>query len=69
MEQIVLYSTHCPKCKILEKKLTDKKINFSLCEDVDTMKSKGIMSAPMLEVDDKLLDFYNAVKFVNEYRG
>ena len=69
MEQITLYSTHCPKCKILQKKLDDKKIQYTLCEDIEVMKSKNIMSAPMLGVNDKILDFYNAVKFVNDYKG
>jgi hypothetical protein len=30
MNQIVLYTTGCPKCKILEKKLNDKKVSFDV---------------------------------------
>jgi hypothetical protein len=33
MESIVLYTTHCPKCRVLEKKLSDKGVKFETCED------------------------------------
>lgn len=34
---IKLYSTHCPKCKVLTIKLTQKNINFEVIDDIDTM--------------------------------
>lgn len=66
MAKIILYSTNCPKCNVLEKKLQSKNINFKICNDVDLMLSKGIQQAPYLEVDDELMDFTKAVKWVNE---
>lgn len=66
MVKIILYSTNCPKCNVLEKKLQSKNINFEICNDVDLMLSKGIQQAPYLEVDNKLMDFSKAVKWVNE---
>lgn len=66
MAKIILYSTNCPKCNVLEKKLQSKNINFEICNDVDLMLSKGIQQAPYLEVDDELMDFTKAVKWVNE---
>lgn len=63
---VILYSTHCPKCKILETKLKQKNIHYEECNDVDDMLSKGIQSVPMLEIDGELLDFGKAVKWVNE---
>lgn len=65
MESYVLYTTHCPKCKILEKKLNDKNIKVNICEDVEEMKSKGVRSVPVLEVDGKMLSYYDAVKHIN----
>lgn len=62
---IKMYSTHCPKCKILETKLNQKNIEYEECNDVDEMLSKGIETVPVLEVDGQLLDFGNAVKWVN----
>lgn len=65
-----LYTTHCPKCKVLEKKLVDKNIDFDVIEDVDTILKVGrknkIMTAPLLEDNDgNVMSFENAVKFVN----
>ena len=62
----ILYSTNCPKCKVLETKLKNKNIEFKICNDVDLMLSKGIQQAPYLEVDNELMDFSNAIKWVNE---
>ena len=62
----ILYSTNCPKCKVLETKLKNKNIEFEICNDVNLMLSKGIQQAPYLEVDNELMDFSNAIKWVNE---
>ena len=63
---IKLYSTHCPKCKVLEIKLKQKNIEYEECNNVDEMLSKGVMTVPILEVDGEMLDFGKAVKWVNE---
>lgn len=63
---VVLYSTHCPKCKVLETKLKQKNVEYVEVDDVDTMLAKGIKSAPYLEVDETLMNFNDAVKWVNE---
>ena len=34
---VILYSTNCPRCRIIEKKLQDKGIEFELFNDVDAM--------------------------------
>ena len=62
----ILYTTNCPKCKVLETKLKNKNIEFEICNDVDLMLSKGIQQAPYLEVDNELMNFSNAIKWVNE---
>lgn len=69
MVKIVLYTTHCPKCKILEKKLKDKNIKYSVCEDVKVMQSLGITSVPVLMIDDKKMNYYDSIQFVNKYNG
>lgn len=61
-----LYSTNCPKCKVLETKLNNKNISYEVCTDIDKMRSLKIMSAPILEMEDgSRLDFTDAVKWVN----
>ena len=62
---IILYSTGCPKCNVLEAKLNSKSIKYEVCRDIEVMQSKGMMTAPNLEVDGKLMDFGAAIKWVN----
>lgn len=64
---IILYTTNCPKCQVLETKLNAKHIDYEKFTDVQAMLKKKIVSAPMLEVDGKLMEFGEAVKWVNEY--
>lgn len=64
--KIILYTTHCPQCKILENKLQSKNISYEVCEDLDMMLMKGFRSAPNLEVDGEVFDFRNAVQWVNQ---
>lgn len=63
---IVVYSTGCPKCGILERKLNEKNISFTKCTDADEMLALGIMSVPVLSVDGDMMDFSKAVQWVNE---
>lgn len=62
---VTLYTTHCPKCNVLTAKLNEKGIQYEEVDDVNTMISKNIMTAPYLEVDGNLMDFVNAVNWVN----
>lgn len=57
-----LYTTDCPKCKVLEKVLSDKNIAFQTVTDLDVMMSKGFMSAPMLECDGQVYTFSEAMQ-------
>lgn len=63
---VTIYSTGCPKCKILETKLNQKNVNYNVIDDTDVMVDKGFQSLPMLEVDGELMDFGDAVRWVNE---
>lgn len=66
---VVLFSTNCPKCKVLKQKLEKKGIVFTEELDVNTMLELGIKQAPMLRVDDVLMDFQQSVKWVNAQEG
>lgn len=63
--RVVLYSTHCPKCNVLEKKLKAKNIKYEEVNDVETMKEKGYLTVPVLEIDGKCLDFKEAADWLN----
>lgn len=66
---VTLYTTHCPKCKVLEKKLNSKNINYNEVTDTNIMIAKGFTSTPMLEADGTIMDFAEANKWVNEQEG
>ena len=63
-ENVILYSTGCPKCQVLTKKLDAAGISYSVITDVAEMLTIGIKSAPMLEVDGKLMDFSGAIHWI-----
>ena len=60
---IKLYSTNCPKCKALERQLNKNKIEYELVTDRDEMINKGFTSAPKLEIDGKILDYMEAIRW------
>lgn len=62
---VIMYSTNCPKCRVLDMKLKLKGIDHSVVTDVNEMVAKGMTSAPALEVDGNLMDFGEAVKWLN----
>ena len=64
---IILYTTHCPKCQVLQKKLDQKEIPYLINENVDEMLKRGLMSAPGLEVDGTTMNFTEANKWINTY--
>ncbi len=64
---INLYTTGCPKCKILEMKLNQKHIKFNEISDMGKLKEKNILSVPVMEIDGNIFDFATSVKLVNSY--
>ena len=63
---MILYTTHCPKCNVLKKKLDSKNLQYVECTDTEVMVSKGYTFLPILEVDGVAMDFSSAVKYINE---
>jgi len=63
---VVLYSTGCPRCKVLKAKLEQKGIEYTENNSVDDMITIGINEVPVLSVDDRLLNFVEAVNWINE---
>jgi glutaredoxin len=62
-----LYSTGCPKCKILKKKLDDAGISYEENNSTEDMIRLGIEQVPVLCTDETLLSFGEAVKWIKEY--
>lgn len=67
MNNIILYTTHCPKCRVLETKLKAKQIQYIEVTDEAIMQEKNIEFVPMLEVDGILMSFATANNFINNY--
>lgn len=61
---VIMYTTHCPQCKVLEKMLNDKKIEYTQITDINIMKSKGIQSVPYLEVEGVLKNFKESMEWI-----
>ena len=66
IHMITIYTTEtCPKCKILKKKLDSKNIEYNEVNDIEILKSLDIYDVPILEVNDKYLNFSEANNWIN----
>lgn len=65
-----VYSTNCPKCKILIKKLTSLGKDFNLVENEEKIMEASakyeIQEAPFVVIDEKAYNFSQINKMINE---
>ncbi len=69
--EVTLYSTGCPKCKVLKKKLEAANINYIEMTDTDKVyqicKSTGFDSVPIIAIEDgHILDFNRAIAWIKQ---
>lgn len=64
---VVLYSTGCPKCNVLEGRLKKNNINFKVSYNIDKLIEMGFQSAPILKVNDNYFDFGRAMNMLKSY--
>lgn len=64
--EIILYSNGCPQCKVLEAKLKQKGVIYKTINDIDVMIEKGFKSIPMLEIDNEIMTYAQALKWLND---
>lgn len=64
---VILYSTHCPRCCVLEKKLKQKNISYKEVNDIDIMREKGYLEVPILEADNKSMNFKESINWINSF--
>ena len=76
MQKIIFYTTNCPRCQVLKKKMDSLGIEYELQNDIEEMLLQGIQTVPMLRIEEELfdssslttlLDFSQAVKWLKEY--
>lgn len=66
MDKILLYSTGCPKCNVLKRKMEMKNIAYEEISDLNVLQEKGLQSVPYLQVNDgELMDFSAANAWIN----
>lgn len=69
---VILYTIDCPKCLVLEKKLTEKGIEFITVKDKELMLQLGFSEMPMLRIVSGNngnyvdLNFAEAVQWINK---
>ncbi len=64
--EIILYSTNCPRCKVLEAKMIEKDIPFKEVTDVEEMLQLGISQAPMVRAGNDLMEFSKAIEWIRK---
>lgn len=61
-----LYSTGCPNCLVLEKKLKEKGLDYEKIDDINQIQELGFRSVPVLVDDEKIMDFISAIKYITK---
>lgn len=63
--EIILYTTHCPQCSVIESKLKEHNLEYTEITDIAKMRELGILSVPVLKVDGETKNFIEANKWLN----
>ncbi len=63
--KIILYTTHCPMCTVLEEKLEDAGFEYETVEDPQEIIKLGYYSAPILSVDENTMTFKEACDWID----
>ena len=63
--KVILYSTGCPRCEVLKKKLAEKGVKYIMIDDVDEMMKLDILEVPILYVSGEMMNFGEAIAWVN----
>ena len=64
---ITLYTTGCPRCKVLETKLNQAGLNFGVVNDPKKIIEMGFVTAPAMTVDGKPFGFKEAIEWINDH--
>ena len=56
MEEIVLYTTHCPMCSLIERKLKEKNIVYKEETNINEIMKLGFQHVPLLKFKNKIYE-------------
>lgn len=64
--EVIMYTTHCPQCNILAKKLAQKNILYKEVDDIEEIRKLDIAVVPMLSIDGAApINFKESVNWIN----
>lgn len=68
MHYIVVYTIHCPACNILEKKLQNANLLYSVIDDREELTKMGLEQFPLMQVDcGPLMNLREANQWIKEH--
>ena len=62
---MILYTTGCPLCKTLERKMNQAGLSYTIIDDENDMIKLGFQSVPVLFAEDKYMNFSEAMKYID----
>ena len=65
MERLVLLSTGCPRCRMLETRLKREGFSFDVVDDEEKIREMGFMEVPILQCDDRFMNFKEAIDWMS----
>ena len=68
-EKVIFFTTHCPACEALEQKFKMHGIKYTVNDDIRTMFAMGFTHVPMVVVGDKVMDFKESLKWLEERKS
>ena len=67
MGKLILYSTEaCHRCKAIKRILQVNNVEYDEVTDIEIMKNKGFREVPMMEIDEKILDYSSISAWLKE---
>lgn len=67
--EVIFYSSHCPKCKVLEQLMNKKNIDYKMIDNEEIYlpiaDANEIMSMPFAEIDGKILNTKELQAYIN----
>lgn len=66
--KIILYSTNCPRCKVIEKRLKDSGYEFETVTDMQEMVKLGLTYSPSVNIDGRFYNFNEMIVWFGEQR-
>ena len=60
--EVILYTIDdCTRCKLVKQMLNKHNVDYTEVHDRGLMEAKGFISAPTIEIDNKIIDEYTNV--------